>query len=471
MPFTGKKYEDIVRERKKILQKAKLYNLELVEQFLNTEEKKKFENHSYGPLFIAEKDHQLINLADLLIADYNGHSIGRDCEIVMAKEVFNKRVISIVQDLHMQNHPWIRLYSDYIVKDQDEAFQLANNLSKFNLASKVSELTREQKDQIDIDFANGLSNPKELLPTELRRRWKVLFGKEYKEILEYSFTSLPKTIRVNTLKIDVNKFLNIAKKYSWKLKPLKFCSYAFRLENEGDIDLWNTPEYKDGLFYIQELASLLSPLALNPQENEKVLDIAAAPGSKTTQMAQLMKNTGEILANDISPDRMDILKDAVKRLGIKNIKFYLGDGKELLEKTKNKFDKVLVDGPCSNDGIFRYKNHKFLEWNLLLIYYLRTKQKELLEVGFNALKPGGTLVYSTCSFNPEENEAIVSHLLSKYANADIVPIEFKGIKFRKGLTRWEHFDFDDRVSNTIRIYPKDNNSIGFYLAKIKKGNS
>lgn len=473
MPFTGKTYEEIVEERSRILSTAKSFGLDIIEQFVGIEEKEKFESHAYGPLFIAEKDHNLIKASDLLIADFENHSIGRDCEIIMAKEILDKRVISIVSDSHMKNHPWVRLYSDYIVLNQNEAFKLASKLSQFTLSSQISQLSREEKDKIDLQITELLNNKNlstilELLPTELKRRWQILFGYEYQTIIEYSFKELPKTLRVNTLKSDIQKFSEIVNNYSWKLTPLEISPTAFRLSTGTKIIFDDIPEHREGLFYVQELASMLPTIALDPKPTETILDIAAAPGSKTTHMSQLMENKGEILANDISAERLEKLKNIVERLGVRNVKYHLGDGTTLGDTYPESFDKVMIDGPCSNEGIIRYKAHKFFEWTLLQIYQLIKIQKNLLESGYKALKPGGVLVYSTCTYSPEENEAVIDYLLRKYPSIDVVPIKFNGIKTRNGLTKWEHSSFSERVTNTLRVYPQDNNSIGFFIAKIVK---
>ena len=473
MPFTGKTYEKLVEERSRILNTAKSFGLDVIEQFIGIEQKEGFENHSYGPLFIAEKDHSLIKESDLLIADFENHSIGRDCELIMAKEILDKRVISIVPDSYMKNHPWVRLYSDYIVSNQNEAFELALKLSQFTLSSQMSQLSREAKDKIDLQITELLKNQKlsailELLPTELKRRWQILFGQEYQTIIEYSFKELPKTLRINTLKTDVQKFFEISSNYSWKLTPLEISPTAFRLSTGNKFIFDEIPEHREGLFYVQELASMLPSIAIDPNPGERILDIAAAPGSKTTHMAQLMENKGEILANDISSERLEKLKNIVERLGVKNVKCHLGDGATLGDTYTESFDKVMVDGPCSNEGIIRYKSHKFFEWTLLQTYKLIKVQKNLLESGFKALKPRGILIYSTCTYAPEENEAVIDYLLGKYPSADVVPIRFKSIKTRSGLTKWEHLNFIERVTNTVRIYPQDNNSIGFFIAKIVK---
>ena len=477
MQFTGKSHADIVQFRRGLHNIAKGYGLELLEQFIGIEEEDRYESHGYSPLFIAKKDHDLLKNADVVIADYFNHSIGRDCELVLAKEVFDKRVIAIVSDDHMKNHPYIRLYSNYVVNTPDEAFALSQNLSNLSLSSEVSMLTREQKDSIDFAVASALESKGAyaicaLFPTELNRRWQNLFNHDYQAILDWSLRPLPKTIRVNTLKSKISDFKNICQKYSWNVEPLKLSGNAYRISSANSgIRFGAIEEYTEGLFYSQELASMLPPIALNPEPGEKVLDLCAAPGSKTTQMAELMQNRGEIIAVDISEPGMNLLKSALDRMGIKIVRTILEDGTVIGDRYKEQFDKVLVDGPCSCEGIFRYKPHKIFEWDLLHIYRLIETQSKLLDSGFKALKQGGSLVYCTCTYSPEENEAIVDSLLKKYQSADLVSMQFEGIKIREGLTSWEHIAFDKRLSKAVRIYPQDNDTIGFFIAKIMKNST
>jgi tRNA (cytosine49-C5)-methyltransferase len=475
MPFTGKCYEDLVCERTQIREKLKAHGLELAEQFIGIEEKEHYEAHSYGPLFIAKKDHQLLKSAGIVIADYTHSSIGRDCEIVLGKEVFDKRIISIVPDSHTRNHPWVRLYSDYIVETQVEAFELAKSLSRLDLPSQVSRMSREQKDTTDLQIHDilskkGIGDVYSLFPTELVRRWRNIFGEEYDDVVGTCFRPLPKTLRVNLLRTTSEAFSALAIEKRWNIEALEFSKNAYTLKSDSPIDIWGLPEYQNGHFYMQQLASMLPAIALNPKPGEDILDIAAAPGSKTTQMAEMMKGEGKIIAIDISSERVEILNKAIARHKLNHIiDVQTRDAAELEAKYTESFDKVMVDVPCSCEGITRYKAHKLFEWNLLNIYRLTEIQKRLLESGFRALRPGGTLVYSTCTFGPEENEAIVDHLLKNNRDSvEIESIEFPGIKTRPGLTHWEHAKFDNALARTIRLYPQDNNSIGFFIAKLTK---
>lgn len=337
---------------------------------------------------------------------------------------------------------------------------------------KSDSLSREEKDLIDALIQatlneDGFSSLLELIPNELKRRWKILFGGEYQTILKLSFSPLPKVVRINTLKLNRKDFLRIAKKYSWSIESLKIFPSAFIVKNDEDNLVENTSEYKKGLFYIQQASSLLPVIALAPEPDETVLDIGAAPGSKTTQMAQIMHNKGKIIAIDKSVERLQILRDALKRLSIKNVIPLLMDGLMLPKKYIQKFDKVLLDGPCSCEGIIRYKTHKLIEWKVSQIARFSSAQKRLIENGFCALRPGGILVYSTCTYAPEENEIVVDNLLKKYHNAKIIPISF-GVKTRSGIVAWGGRHLDKELVNAVRIYPQDINSTGFFICKIKK---
>lgn len=471
MPFTGKTHEQIVSERQHMRGVLQKYDLLLLEQFIGIEEKSAFERHGYTPFFVVQKDYELIQQADIIFADYHSPSIGRDCEVMKAKEVWNKRIIAIVPDLKMQKHPWIRFYSDYIVTSIEQACEITTSLSAFPLSDAIDGLSRLQKDSIDdyIWQNNTQGLLQTLAPSEMLLRWQKIFKNDYTNIIASSLISLPKTIRINRLKISPTDFEKIAQKYRWHITQTLLDPYVYRLDSKPS-NLFTTPEYQAGAYYIQDIASMLPALALDPKPGEMILDLAAAPGSKTTQIAEIIGDKGKIHAVDISPERLDILKRAVSRHGFHSIQAFLDDGISFASTRPNVYDRVLVDGPCSCEGIIRYKPHKILEWSLPGMYKNQLIQKDLLLAGYSSLKPGGTLVYSTCTYAPEENEEAVQALLTKHPEAIIEKCSFPGIKSRVGLTEWGHKTYDPQLVNTVRIYPQDNNSIGFYLAKIQKPN-
>lgn len=474
MPFTGRSHAEIVAFRRQLHQLAEERNLDLLEQFIGVEEEDKYESHGYLPLYIARKDHDLLRQADVVLVDYSDHSIGRDCELVVAKEVMGKRVIAIVPGEHMRNHPYIRLYSNYLVESTEQAFDLARGLSRYPLPDTVDGMSRLQKDRIDAQIqhevtAHTWAAVAGVIPTELIRRWLLLFGPDRDAVLDWSFRPVPKTVRINSLRTDRTAFEAVCHRYGWQVTPVPSLPGVYRLPpSESPPRFGATPEYAQGLFYVQDLASLLPARVLDPQPGETVLDLGAAPGSKTTQMAEMMRNQGRIVAVDVSRDRMDVLTATAERLGITIIEGRVADAARLDEDYRGRFDRVLIDGPCSCEGIFRYKPHKLFEWDLLQIYGLTKTLEGMLQRGFEALKPGGVLVYSTCTYAPEENEAIVDALLRYCPEANIERIELQGIKSRSGLTAWEHQVYDERLRHAVRIYPQDNDSIGFFLAKITK---
>jgi len=219
---------------------------------------------------------------------------------------------------------------------------------------------------------------------------------------------------------------------------------------------------------VQDMASLLPALALNPQPGESVLDLAAAPGSKTTQLAAMMRNRGRILAIDVSPERLERLRANADRMNATIVEPRLGDASTAAPDWKG-FDRVLLDAPCSCEGIIRHKPYKLLEWSLLEIARRQQTLERMALAGYDALKPGGTMIYSTCSFAPEENERVLQTVLDSRSSARIASLNLPhSIRFRPGLGRWGEDSFDVSLRYCARLYPQDNGTLGLFLARIEK---
>jgi NOL1/NOP2/sun family putative RNA methylase len=285
---------------------------------------------------------------------------------------------------------------------------------------------------------------------------------------EYSFSYLRKSVRVNTLKITVKElFARMSKE--WMLTSIPWCDYGFWIEHRGEgeekrWDVGNTIEHLLGYVYIQEAASMIPPLVLDPQPGERVLDMCAAPGSKTTQLAQLMQNKGVIIANDLTDVRLAALGVNLQRCGIINTITTKRHGSGFKDM---EFDRVLVDAPCSGTGTIR-KSLKTIEmWNPKLASFLSKTQKQLIKAGFNVLKKGGTLVYSTCTLEPEEDEGVVDFLLKACPDARVEEIELD-IKRSEAVVSFEGKTYSDEVKKCLRIWPQDNDTEGFFVAKITK---
>ena len=277
---------------------------------------------------------------------------------------------------------------------------------------------------------------------------------------EYCLKRLNKSIRVNTLKISADGLKNKLKDY--ELKQIPWCKEGFWIQGPRT-DLGNLLEHSLGYFYIQEAASMLPPIILDPREDEVVLDLAAAPGSKTTQMAAMMNNKGIILANDIKYKRLKALSINLQRCGILNTVMTLKSNYGFKDM---KFDKILLDAPCSGSGAIR-KSLKTLQiWNKNMLTNLSNTQKKLILNAFDSLKDNGVLIYSTCSIDPEEDEAVIDFLL-RNRDAKIEKIDLD-IKKSEIILDYEKRHFNDEIKKCLRIWPQDNDTEGFFVAKIRK---
>jgi len=298
------------------------------------------------------------------------------------------------------------------------------------------------------------------------------------------------SIRINTLKISPEKLKKKLENYGWVLKTpwesnpeILIVLGKTPTENEEEIlinkylaklgpgELGRALEHLLGYYYIQELSSMLPIIALDPKENETYLDLCASPGSKTTQAGAKMKNSGNIIANEVSMGRMRILASNLERCGVTNTVITRKDGRDLcrnFEKEDLKFDKILVDAPCSGEGTLRSSPKTYLMWNINSVKSLSKLQKQLLKGAFSSLKKGGEIVYSTCTHSPEENEEVVDYLLNEFNN-EIEMAEFNlPIKTRPGITEWKEKKYDEKVKFAKRVYPQDNNTEGFFVAKFRR---
>lgn len=309
-------------------------------------------------------------------------------------------------------------------------------------------------------------NPKK----EFADRMKELLGDESEEYFKIIHKKLPNYIRCNTLKATPENLFEKLKEKGWKIKkPFSSEKEIFIVENLLPGELGNSEEHKTGLFYVQDLSSMMPAIALEPSEKDFVVDLCAAPGSKTTQMAALMKNSGILVANEFNLKRLIVLKENLERCSVTNGIVIRHDAEILCEKLqelKLRPGKILVDAPCSGEGTIRSSPETLTMWNPNMIKHFSLGQKRIASAALKILRPGGEMVYSTCTHAPEENEAVLQHLIDHF---DIKIEHLKlPVKIRSGLTEWLDYEFDEQMVNAARIYPQDNDSEGFFLAKIRK---
>lgn len=274
---------------------------------------------------------------------------------------------------------------------------------------------------------------------------------------------LRRSIRVNTLKISIDDFLTLVSPYNWQLTPVPWCAEGFWIERDDEdaVPLGSTAEHLSGLFYIQEASSMLPVAALFAEGNtpERVMDVAAAPGSKTTQIAARMGNHGAILANEFSASRVKVLHANISRCGIQNVALTHFDGRVFGAALPEAFDAILLDAPCSGEGVVRKDPDALKNWSVESNLEIAATQRELIDSAFHALRPGGTLVYSTCTLNRDENEDVCLSLKAQYPDA----VEFLPLN--------DLFATADEAATPegfLHVFPQIYDCEGFFVARLRK---
>ena len=284
------------------------------------------------------------------------------------------------------------------------------------------------------------------------------YGEEFtKKLLKANNEMPPFTIRVNTLKTSKSDLMSNLKELGFEIEETVYDNALNILNPKGIID---TKYFDEGHFYVQDLGSILVASFLNPRENSSLLDLCAAPGGKTTHLAELMNNTGEIMACDKSQGKIKLIQENAKRLGVKNIETRVNDARVLNKDFIDKFDYVLVDAPCSGTGLYRKKPD--IKWNKDLedIKSLAEIQLEILDKAKDYVKDGGELLYSTCSLSKIENEDVINKFLEKNKNFKI-----KKLRNKEVLKLFPSTDGSDGFSITLMEKIDCDLSQSFYLIK------
>lgn len=264
--------------------------------------------------------------------------------------------------------------------------------------------------------------------------------------------SLPNVhaLLLNTNKMSEEKLFSLYPNI--KKHPIVPNGYIY---DKNEYNLGKSIYQELGCFYIQEPSAMIVSHLLNPKENDLVLDMCAAPGGKTIGASLLMNNKGLIIANDLARDRTRVLADNLARLGRSNVIVTNNDFSLIYQNYLNTFDKIILDAPCSGSGMFRKDEKMISDWSINKVFKFATIQMELILIAYAMLKPGGEMVYSTCSYSYEEDEMVIKHLL-EHSDATILPIENKE----------EYFVSKDKLG--IHLFPFKFNGEGHYICLIKK---
>jgi NOL1/NOP2/sun family putative RNA methylase len=285
---------------------------------------------------------------------------------------------------------------------------------------------------------------------------------DYADFRAIQCLPLYNSARINTLKIEREKLLERLEEEGVSFRNFPWYDLGLKLDIESPGKLL---ENLLGFIHIQEELSMVPPLVLDPQPGESILDLCASPGSKTTQISQMMENQGLVIANEPSLARVAPLRSNCERLGVLNVAVTRYDGRKF---PRGPFDRVLVDAPCSSEGrerrgpgvLSRCSRERSLDLGVLQI--------GLLKNALRLTRPGGVVVYSTCTYAPEENELVVQEVLEDAEDLRLEKVGIAGLQECPGITEWNGKRLDEKLSCTARYYPHINDTGGFYVAKIIK---
>ncbi|PCR90511.1 RsmB/NOP family class I SAM-dependent RNA methyltransferase [Natrinema ejinorense] len=275
---------------------------------------------------------------------------------------------------------------------------------------------------------------------------------------------LGNAVRVNTIKVSVERTLEALAEEGVGYEQADWNPRVLDLETDSPGSTWTSFH---GFTHGQEEVSAVPPVVLDPEPGERVWDCCAAPGGKATQIAALMDDRGTVVANDNNLGRISALRFNAERLGATSLAVTNADARNYsLERFDfDAFDRTLVDAPCSCEGTIRKNPDALDNWSEGHISSVAGIQKGIIRRAIQATREGGTVVYSTCTFAPEENEAVVQHALEE---EDCRVVDFDlGLEHSPGVTEWEGERFDSSLEQAARIYPHQNDTGGFFVAKLE----
>lgn len=303
------------------------------------------------------------------------------------------------------------------------------------------------------------------LPIAFEEKMRSLLGEEYDSYLRCYDEPRHYGLRVNTGKISVEEFLKIA---PWPLRPVPWISNGFYYDGES-VQPAKHPYYFAGLYYLQEPSAMTPADRLPVVPGDRVLDVCAAPGGKATELGAKLRGEGVLMANDISNSRAKGLLKNIELFGIGNMLVLSEEPGKLTEYFPEYFDKILIDAPCSGEGMFRKDKKMVKAWEEHGPEFFSKIQRSIITQAASMLRPGGMLLYSTCTFDPSENEQTIEYLLSEYPEFEICGMEgYAG--FAEGIPSVTD-SRNPELAKTVRIFPHRMEGEGHYLALLKKGDA
>ena len=296
-----------------------------------------------------------------------------------------------------------------------------------------------------------------MIPAEFLSRMQRLLGQEYDDFLKSLERPLQKGLRLSRRKKLQQASLPFA------LQPVDWAENGYHYdisERPG-----KHPYHEAGLYYLQEPSAMAPAGLLKPQPGDRVLDLCAAPGGKSTQLGDMLEGQGLLVCNEINPKRAKILSRNIERMGIPNALVLNMHPRDLQDRFAGFFDKILVDAPCSGEGMFRKEEAAVTDWSQDTVEMCAGRQAEILDSAAKMLRPGGLLCYSTCTFAPEEDEGAITAFLLRHPEFHIVKTEAPW--FSPGIPQWAEPENPD-IAHTFRLWPHKLGGEGHYAALLQK---
>ncbi len=307
-----------------------------------------------------------------------------------------------------------------------------------------------------------------MLPEAFTKRMQEMLGDEYPAFLQSYEEEKKQSLRVNPLKGDKETFLSYS---PFTLTPVEWEENGFYFEEEDRPG--KHPFHEAGVYYIQEASAMFPVTLLEAEKGERVLDLCAAPGGKSTQIAAAMQGKGILICNEIHPARAKILSENIERMGVTNALVVNHAPDELARHFQGYFDRILVDAPCSGEGMFRKNDEATTQWSPENVSMCAKRQDEVLFYAAQMLAPGGRLVYSTCTFAPEENEGSINRFLKEHPDFRVVKVELStGIGSENAGISCGNPAFVENpepgIENTFRLWPHKLKGEGHFAAVLQK---
>jgi len=331
------------------------------------------------------------------------------------------------------------------------------------------DIANELKIDIISNEALTLAKKYGYLPYIVQRYIDMLGLKDAEKLLEvFEYFKYAPAVLCNYLYTDCDKLVHKLEEMGFSLNRIPWCKYCYKVVSQPESPtLGATHEFLKGLYYVyRDSSSLVPPLILNPSENSYVLDMCAAPGGKTIHILLLVNDRGFVVANDISFRRSISLVSNLYRMGFKSYIVLNENATKLPNKINIKFDYILLDAPCSAEGAIMFDHSRKTKTSQQDLAKLVKREIELLYIATELVKPGGKIVYTTCSIAPEENEYVITKVLEHVDNIEVLTPQMN--QWSKGLTKFRNIEFNKDISKCIRIWPHIHNMEGYFICLLRK---